>query len=265
MNDGVRPQPPVLGGPQPVLIPSGSFKQGMVFCQARQHELALFGNHVSMQMLGKHLGIRAPLMHWRRILSNAEPQHARLVPNFDRLDKEACGELAIADCARTRSCNAGPFGISQPSAKVPLLRLRQFRKITTCFQTVSSGAAISIALRTSNTGGGALASQITLAGDTSNNVATVGVASLKDPTRYTNQPPKAPSGRASGKAMAMQISPSNPTSKNKESAAITVKAPNPTARAAVAGRKTQDVSPPRSTGYRAKMVNPYRPRWSSAN
>src|ERR1035437_596884 len=99
-----------------------------------------------------------------------------------------------------------------------------------------------------------------LAGGSSSNIATPPrVADLEGSARYTSQLPRAPSGRASGKVIKIQPSPSSPTISNEQMAIIAVSAPNCTAPSPVDGRKTQDASPPSITGNNRKIVKPYRP------
>src|SRR5450432_1300440 len=120
VNRRVAPPSPILRGPQAVLIPTGSFEQRAVAGQSCEPEFALPGNQVAVQMLGRNLGVRAPLAHRRRSRRDAESQQVRLVPDYDGLNDGAGGEIAIAHSAGAMSLHAGSRRIRQPGAKKPL-------------------------------------------------------------------------------------------------------------------------------------------------
>src|SRR5581483_7342398 len=122
VNDGIGPPAPILGGPQAVLVPSGSFEQRAAAGERRQAELAVPGNQVAVQMLGMNCAERAPFLQRRRIGSDAEAQKARLVPKLNGLDEGAGRKFAVSDCAGTRAVDARADGISEAGVEIPLAR-----------------------------------------------------------------------------------------------------------------------------------------------
>src|SRR5277367_6775638 len=108
--------------------------------------------------------------------------------------------------------------------------------------------SLSIALRTSNTGGGALTSQRKVAGGSRSNIAAPRDAASEELIMYTSQPPSAPRGIANGSAMTEHPSPSTPTSKRRQRPAVAALAPRPRAPAPVAGRIAHEASPPATAG-----------------
>src|SRR5256885_2322572 len=79
-------------------------------------------------MAWQDLGVRAPFVHRSRVLGDAEAQQASFVPDLDRFDKWAGGELAVADGAHAAALDARTFGISESRTEEPFARLRQIRE-----------------------------------------------------------------------------------------------------------------------------------------
>src|SRR4051812_32118733 len=120
MDDRVRPEAPVFGRPEVMLIPGRSDEARASAGQRFERELAALRDEEAMQVRRVDAGVRRELAHRRWIRCDAEPQQVRLVPHFDRLDEGAGGELAGSRRADTAAVDPRTDRIRDPGAEVPL-------------------------------------------------------------------------------------------------------------------------------------------------
>ena len=122
LDDGVRPEAPVSGWPQVMLVPGCSLQECPSARQFDQTELASSSHQEPVEMGRMDLGKRVPLAHRRRVTGHGEPEQARLVPDLDRLDERAGRELATADGPDALPFDRGSDRVRQTGAKDPITR-----------------------------------------------------------------------------------------------------------------------------------------------
>ena len=87
--------------------------------QAAEAKLALFRNHVAVEVFGGEFGPGAPFTHGCGVFGDAEAQEIRLVPDFDWFDEGAGGELAVAYSAWSCAFDAGADGVGEARVEIP--------------------------------------------------------------------------------------------------------------------------------------------------
>jgi len=104
------------------------FETGTAAGQRDQSELPVGRSEVPVEVRRVHMAVRAPLAHGRRLRRDVESQPAILLPDRDRLDEAARGEVAVAGRPHAGPDDARRHRRRHARAERPFAGRRQLRK-----------------------------------------------------------------------------------------------------------------------------------------